>query len=262
MVLQIYCEFSLLSYNTHQDESECLKKAMIEKSEPTISKMFNQISPTYDRVNRILSFGIDQVWRKRLVAKLPKLSTLKLLDVATGTCDQLMLIMEEAPCPIHAIGIDIAEEMIKLGSNKIKEKPYADKVHLQIASAAKLPFPDGSFDCITLSFGIRNMEEIALCLSEMHRVLKKGGRLLILEFSLPSNKIIRALSLFYLRYLLPKVGGWISKNKAAYSYLDQTIENFPYGKPFCNLLEQAGFIDVAAHPLTFGIASLYQGDRG
>lgn len=234
---------------------------MVEKNESTISKMFNQISPTYDRVNRILSFGIDKSWRKRLVAKLPELNELKLLDVATGTCDQLMTILEHSSSKIQAVGIDIAEDMVKLGEEKLKNKPYASQIFLQIGSAAKLPFPDASFDCATISFGIRNMEDVNQCLSEIYRVLKKGGRLLILEFSLPSNRIIRSGSLFYLRHLLPKLGGWISKNKSAYSYLNQTIESFPHGKQFCNLLKKVGFTHVKAEPLTFGIASLYQGDK-
>lgn len=234
---------------------------MLEKNEPVISKMFNQISPTYDRVNRILSFGIDKSWRKKLVSKLPQMQEMKLLDVATGTCDQLMTIMEHSSSSIEAVGIDIAEEMVKLGQKKLDQKPYAKKVTLQIGSAARLPFEDGVFDCVTISFGIRNMDQMSLCLKEIHRVLKKGGRLLILEFSLPQNRIIRAGCLFYLRTLLPRLGGWISKNQKAYSYLNQTIESFPYGKAFCTLLEKEHFSQVTALPLTFGIASLYQGDK-
>lgn len=234
---------------------------MLEKNESVISKMFNQISPTYDRVNRILSFGIDQSWRKKLVSQLPQKKEMKLLDVATGTCDQLITIMEYSHANIEAVGIDIAEEMIKLGQKKLDEKPYAKKVTLQIGSALQLPFDDTVFDCVTISFGIRNMDKMSNCLNEIHRVLKKGGRLLILEFSLPSNPIIRTGCLFYLRTLLPKLGGWISKNQKAYSYLNQTIESFPYGKAFCSLLEKEHFTNVISLPLTFGIASLYQGDK-
>lgn len=223
--------------------------------------MFNQISPTYDRVNRILSFGIDGSWRRKLVSKLPAIKEMKLLDVATGTCDQLMTIMEQSSATIEAVGIDIAEEMVKLGQKKLDQKPYAKKVTLKIGSAAHLPFEDEVFDCVTISFGIRNMDQVSACLKEIHRVLKKGGRLLILEFSLPANMLVRAGCLFYLRTLLPKLGGWISKNEKAYSYLNQTIESFPYGKAFCALLEEAHFTQVAANPLTFGIASLYQGDK-
>lgn len=232
----------------------------MEKSESAISSMFNQISPTYDLLNRILSLGIDRRWRKRVAASLPKLENLKLLDVATGTCDQLMAIMETSP-NIHAIGVDIAEEMIKLGQEKLKKKYYSTRVQLQLASAAHLPFEAGTFDCVTISFGIRNMEQMDVCLKEIHRVLKKGGKLLILEFSIPQNRLIRFTSLFYLRSLLPKLGALISKNKKAYSYLNQSIENFPCGEEFCNLLSQAGFVHPKATPLTFGVASLYTGEK-
>ncbi|HSX03769.1 MAG TPA: bifunctional demethylmenaquinone methyltransferase/2-methoxy-6-polyprenyl-1,4-benzoquinol methylase UbiE [Rhabdochlamydiaceae bacterium] len=234
---------------------------MIEKNELVISKMFNQISPTYDLLNRILSFGIDRRWRKQLVSKLPQLKKLKVLDIATGTCDQLLAIMEHSSAEIHAVGIDIAEEMIKLGREKLQKKSYADQVELQIGSAAHLPFGDETFDCVTISFGIRNMEQMQVCLKEIYRVLKKEGRLLILEFSLPENRLIRNGSLFYLKSLLPKLAGWISKNKPAYSYLNQTIVSFPYGEAFCTLLKEAGFVGTRYTPLTFGVASLYQGDK-
>ncbi len=231
---------------------------MIDKNEQIVSNMFNQISPTYDLLNRILSFGIDKRWRKQLVTHLPPQKTLKLLDLATGTCDQLIALLDNANAEIHAIGIDIAEEMLNIGKEKLRGRP---NVELQAASAASLPFADNSFDCATISFGIRNMENVETCLKEIHRTLKPGGRLLILEFSLPKNRWIRAGSLFYLRTLLPKLGGLISKNKNAYTYLNQTIEQFPYGEQFCALLEGAGFTEVQCTPLTFGIASLYQGDK-
>jgi demethylmenaquinone methyltransferase/2-methoxy-6-polyprenyl-1,4-benzoquinol methylase len=234
----------------------------MEKSESVISTMFNQISPTYDLLNRVLSLGIDKRWRKKVVASLPQVENLKILDVATGTCDQLMAMMEtSSSTTTTAIGVDIAEEMIKLGSEKLQKTHYANRVQLQIASAAALPFENESFDCATISFGIRNMEEMDVCLKEIHRVLKKGGRLLILEFSTPQNPLIRFGSLFYLRFLVPKLGSLISKNKKAYRYLNQTIESFPYGEQFCNLLSQAGFVNTQSTPLTFGVASLYQGEK-
>ncbi len=234
---------------------------MFDKTESMISKMFNQIAPTYDFLNHFLSFGIDKRWRKRLISQLPRMEKLKVLDIATGTCDQLMAIMDHSLATIDAIGIDIAEEMVKLGQEKLQKKRYASRVELKIASAAQLPFSDETFDCATISFGIRNMEQIEVCLKEIQRVLKKGGRLLILEFSLPKNRLIRACALFYLRSLLPRLGGLISKNKSAYSYLNQTIEDFPYGEKFCSLLQNIPFTNVKCTPLTFGIASLYQGDK-
>jgi demethylmenaquinone methyltransferase/2-methoxy-6-polyprenyl-1,4-benzoquinol methylase len=126
---------------------------------------------------------------------------------------------------------------------------------------AEIPFPDESFDCVTISFGIRNASDVPLCLREIHRVLKKGGRLLILEGSIPSNRIIQAFHLIYLRHMLPRIGSWISKNKDAYVYLNQTIETFPCGSAFCKLLTEAGYSSATFTPLTFGAVTIYQGDK-
>jgi demethylmenaquinone methyltransferase/2-methoxy-6-polyprenyl-1,4-benzoquinol methylase len=223
--------------------------------------MFDQISPTYDIVNRILSCGLDKSWRKQLVLHLPQNKRLSLLDSATGTGDQLFALMERCPHIEKAVGIDLSTKMIGVAAEKLKKKAFAPLVQLTHASATALPFTNESFDCATISFGIRNVSDPLLALSENFRVLKKGGRLLVLEFSLPKNRTLRALHLFYLRKILPYLGGWISKNKEAYSYLNQTIETFPHGQDFCALMERAGFAKVQAHPFTLGIVSLYCGDK-
>ena len=226
-----------------------------------VEKMFDTISPTYDRTNRILSLGLDQYWRRRVAKFLPKRQPLYLLDCATGTGDQLIALMEHTESVGQAVGIDLATEMLRLGRQKIKEKPYKNKVLLQEASATALPFAENTFDCATIAFGIRNVDDVPLALSEMRRVLKPGGRLVVLEFSLPKNEILKALHLFYLRKCLPYIGGWLSKNRDAYTYLNKTIEAFPSGQNFCGLLKHAGFISASAHPLTLGIVTLYVGDK-
>lgn len=224
-------------------------------------KMFNEISPTYDQVNSILSLGIHRYWRDHLVKALPKKNNLCLLDCATGTCDQIISLMNKTTCIDRAVGIDLAGEMLKIGKSKLLSKKYGSRVDLKEASISDIPYPEGSFDCVTLSFGIRNVADVSGCLKEMYRVLSKNGRILILEFSLPKSSLLKKLHLFYLRHVLAKLGGWISRKEKAYRYLNQTIESFPYGKEFCHLLETAGFKDVKAKPMTGGIVTLYQGDK-
>ncbi len=226
-----------------------------------VEKMFDTISPTYDRTNRILSLGLDQYWRRQVAKFLPKKKPLYLLDCATGTGDQLIALMEPTQTIGQAIGIDLATEMLRLGRQKIKEKPYKDKILLQEASVTALPFSPNTFDCATISFGIRNVDNVPLALTEMYRVLKPGGRIVVLEFSLPRSDILRTFHLFYLRKCLPYIGGWLSNNRDAYTYLNKTIEAFPSGQNFCGLLNNAGFISACAHPLTLGIVTLYVGDK-
>lgn len=224
-------------------------------------KMFNQISPTYDRTNRILSLGIDQYWRKKVARFLPHKDKIRLLDCATGTGDQIFSLMKKSDRIHQAIGIDLASEMLRIGKQKLKKKSYAHQVTLKQASVLALPFVDNSFDCATISFGIRNVPDVGASLKEIFRVLAPGGRILVLEFSLPKNQKLKTAHLYYLRHWMPKIGALISKDKTAYTYLNETIESFPYGQEFCALLEETGFRNVLAHPLTFGIATLYQGDK-
>jgi demethylmenaquinone methyltransferase/2-methoxy-6-polyprenyl-1,4-benzoquinol methylase len=232
-----------------------------EPSRQEIWKMFDGISHTYDLVNRVMTLGLDTFWRKKMASYLPQQKEIHLLDLATGTADQLIALMESSPHIVQAVGVDLAQEMIRLGVEKLKAKPYAAKVLLQEASALNLPFDAACFDCVTISFGIRNVTDVHKCLSEMFRVLKKGGKALILEGSLPSNKGLRAAHLFYLRHMMPRIGGWISKQKHAYHYLNRTIETFPSGKAFCDLLIQAGFSQAIPHPLSGGMVTIYEGTK-
>lgn len=223
--------------------------------------MFDQIAPRYDLLNRLLSGWRDVAWRKRMARYLPAGGPLALLDVATGTADQIFSLLRHDPRIDRATGIDMAERMLEIGRAKAARRGLADRIRLRTGDATAIPEPDNAFDVATISFGIRNVENVSAGLSEMCRVLKPGGRALILEFSLPASPLFRRLYLFYLRRILPVLGGLISGDAQAYRYLNVTIESFPYGEAFCGLMRQAGFTAVRANPLTFGIASIYQGDK-
>jgi demethylmenaquinone methyltransferase/2-methoxy-6-polyprenyl-1,4-benzoquinol methylase len=192
---------------------------------------------------------------------LPYGQELSVLDCATGTGDQIRALMESSSSIQSIIGIDLAEDMIRIAENKLSKKPYAHHISFQLANALEIPFPDDHFDCVTISFGIRNVTDIMRAFKEFRRVLKPGGRVLILEGTVPRAKWLRSLHLFYLRYCLPYIGGVISKNLKAYRYLNHTIETFPQGEKFNGKLRAAGFVDVQANSLLGGITTIYQGDK-
>jgi demethylmenaquinone methyltransferase / 2-methoxy-6-polyprenyl-1,4-benzoquinol methylase len=241
---------------------------MEHKSESTItppprndvSSMFDRIAHRYDLLNRSLSFGQDVLWRKRMKRHLPDRADLKLLDLATGTADQLIFLSSD-PRIASGLGMDLAEKMLDIGREKIKKRNLASRFELKTGDAIHIPVDDASCDVVTISFGIRNVLDVEQGLREMFRVLKPGGRALILEFSLPGNAVMRKLYLFYFRHILPRIGGLVSGDAYAYRYLNKTVETFPYGEAFCALMRTAGFENVRANPLTFGIASIYQGDK-
>lgn len=229
--------------------------AMQSPSRQDIWKLFDAISPTYDKVNRILSFGLDRRWRDKIVKYLPPKANLKVLDLATGTGDQALAILNSKASVQSLTGIDLSLEMLAIAKDKLREKAQLFK-----ADAEKLPFQKGSFDAASFSFGIRNVNDPLASLKEIFRVLKPKGRCLILEFSLPPQPI-RPFFLFYLRQILPRLGGLLSKNKEAYRYLNQTIESFPCGKEFCLLMKEAGFSRIRIVPMALGGVSLYIGEK-
>ena len=233
----------------------------IEPSRHEIWKMFDAISPTYDRVNRIMTFGFDRYWRKAMTRFLPKRSSLRLLDCATGTADQLLSLVKHSKDISQAVGIDLSTEMLEIGRKKAAKSPYSQKITLENGDALALAYPDNSFDCVTMSFGIRNVTDPLKCLKEIYRVLKPGGRILVLESAIPREGMRKKVFLLYFRHIMPRLAGFISKNKVAYRYLNQTTETFPQGESFCSLLKEAGFSDAAAHPLTAGAVSIYRGDK-
>ena len=232
-----------------------------EHSRNEIWKMFDEISPTYDLLNHILSFGADIYWRRKLIKYLPSSKDVKLLDLATGTGDQLITIIKKAKQVKSALGIDMSEEMIRIGTRKIIDKPFAHQVTFMVGDATDIALRDASVDCVTMSFGIRNVIDVEKCLNECHRILTPSGKILILEFSTPTNRFLKTLHFFYLRHILPVIGGIISKKRGAYRYLNKTIETFPSGALFCGLLQKAGFIQLKAIPLTFGVVTLYIGEK-
>lgn len=224
-------------------------------------KMFDRIAHRYDLLNRLLSLGQDVVWRNRVARCLPEKPGQHVLDLATGTGDQLISIFSKSGRVAGGIGIDMAENMLALGRSKLKKRKLDQALKLQTGDATAIPFPENTFDAVTISFGIRNVTEVLHALQEMRRVLQPGGRAIILEFSLPKNRLLRRFYLFYFRHILPRIGGLISGDSYAYRYLNETVETFPYGKEFCDLLWKAGFDAVKMTPLTFGIATIYQGDK-
>lgn len=217
-------------------------------------KLFNAIATSYDKTNRILSFGIDLYWRKKLCSHLPITDQMQLIDLATGTGDQLFTICKKHP-NIKGVGIDLSEKMLGLARRKNK----CGNIRFEVGDAQGILFKTGRFDIATMSFGIRNVLSPIKCLKEIHRVLKNNGSCFILEFSMPSSLLIKHSYLFYLRNILPKIGKWLSSHHEAYTYLNKTIESFPKGSDFLKLMQEAGFQDTKQIPLTFGIASIYIG---
>lgn len=224
-------------------------------------KMFNRISSRYDLLNRLLSLGLDLSWRRRLCSLLPDKPELKVLDLATGTADVLITLAENTPHLTEGVGLDMAARMLDIGRKKIIKKDLDSRLSLRTADANKIPFEDESFDCTTIAFGIRNVDDPLAALREMHRVVRPGGRSLILEFSFPKNPLLRAGHILYLRTVVPALGWLLSGEYSAYKYLNETIEEFPYGEEFCALMRSAGFHQVSAHALLFGVATIYLGER-
>jgi demethylmenaquinone methyltransferase/2-methoxy-6-polyprenyl-1,4-benzoquinol methylase len=221
--------------------------------------MFNRVAHRYDVLNQILSFGFHSLWRRRLARFLSNQQGQRVLDLATGTGDQLLGLFGGGNQIGFAVGMDPAERMLDLGLKKLKRGGHGDIVCLLNGSATEIPVKDGEFDVVTISFGIRNVEDVSRALQEGFRVLKPGGCFLVLEFSLPGIPLSRGVYVIYLRKVLPRVGGIISGDAFAYRYLNETIETFPYGDRFCGLLTQAGFEHVVARPVTWGVVTVYRG---
>lgn len=230
-----------------------------EKGEK-IQQMFGAIAPRYDLLNRMLSFGIDRRWRKKAVQLLKYRDGARVLDVATGTGDVALEIARTTPAAVKITGADFCKEMVDLGRIKVAQSPYAGRIDFTVAPCEDLPFPNETFDSITIAFGIRNVVDRKLGLAEMWRVLRPGGRMIILEFSTPRSQLFRQIYYFYFRRLLPVIGGLISKYNA-YKYLPDSVLEFPSHEEFAAMIEEAGFRSVHIKELTFGIASIYVGDK-
>ena len=227
------------------------------KKKEQIQKMFNEISGRYDFLNHLLSLGIDFSWRRKLVNQLSYYHPENVLDVATGTGDLALLIGSLNPKKI--IGIDIAGEMLSIAKQKAVLKHLHERITFQEGDAEDLPFPEESFDAVTVAFGVRNFETLGRGLSEMKRVLRTGGVMMILEFSHPGSFPWKQLYWVYAKFMIPFIGKMVSRNKQAYSYLPESVSGFPSGEDFINILVKNGMKNATRHPLTFGVATIYTG---
>ena len=226
-----------------------------EEKKQQVRTMFNQVAHKYDFLNRLLSFGIDKSWRKKTIGELAKENPKLILDVATGTAD--LAIAASKINPDKIIGVDISENMLQLGREKVTAKNLDATIELMQADSENLPFATNYFEAVMVSFGVRNFQDLKKGLKEMNRVLKPEGKVLILEFSKPSKFPIKQLYLFYSKYILPVVGKSISGDDAAYKYLPESVKYFPSGNEFGDILLQCGFNKITIMPFTFGIVTLY-----
>lgn len=222
--------------------------------------MFDDIAPRYDLVNRMLSARIDVGWRKKAIAALAPLKPQKVLDVATGTADVALMTWDMLR-PLHITGIDISDGMLSVGRDKIAKRGLAEQITLLQGDSEKIKFADASFDAVTVAFGVRNFEHLQAGMAEMYRVLKPGGRLVVLEFSRPAAPVVKQAYQFYMNVVTPGIGGLFSKNRDAYSYLNQSVQAFPEREQFIDVLKNAGFVNTYYKPLTLGICCMYCGDK-
>jgi demethylmenaquinone methyltransferase/2-methoxy-6-polyprenyl-1,4-benzoquinol methylase len=220
-----------------------------------VAEMFNNISAKYDFLNHFLSLGIDRVWRRKAINHLVDLQPKSILDVATGTGDFAIQALKLHPDKV--IGIDISEGMLKVGLEKIKKKGLEDIIELHPGDSENIPFEDNKFDAIIVAYGVRNFENLEKGLSEMYRVLRSGGKVVVLEFSKPVLFPFKQLYNFYFQFVLPKIGNTVSKDNAAYTYLPESVKAFPDGDEFINKLQNVGFKQAICNPVTFGISSIY-----
>lgn len=227
-----------------------------EAKKKQITQMFDGISKSYDLLNRIITLGVDILWRKRVVNIVKKEAHDKILDIATGTGDLVIALAKIETTEI--IGLDISPGMLEIGKKKVIINKLTHRIDMQLGDSEMLRYSDEYFDAVTVAFGVRNFENLALGLSEILRVLKPKGTLVILETSVPEKTPFKQGYGLYTKNLLPLIGRLFSKDKSAYSYLSESAAQFPYGISFNNILKEIGFTTVVHHPQTFGVATIYQ----
>lgn len=237
------------------------RENFVKNRRKNVWQLFDKIAKRYDFLNHVLSFGLDLFWRRQVCRYLPSQPNLVILDLATGTADLPITICKSAASISQIIGIDMSREMLSIGRKKVRDLGLENSVLLQVGDAMQPPFLSATFDVVTVAFGIRNLDNLHQALVEMKRVVKKEGRAIILEFSMPKLFIFRSIYLFYFRFILPFIGAIISQEKQAYYYLNRSVEAFPYGNDFCSVMKTAGFVNVKAIRLTLGIASIYVGEK-
>ena len=233
----------------------------VSKAPDRIAGMFDAIAGRYDFLNHLLSAGLDYRWRRRAVLSLGLTGRERVLDLCTGTGDFAIAAVRARPAAARVTGVDFAGEMLRIGRAKVKRAALDTRIALVRGDAMRVPCGDRTFDAITIAFGIRNVEDPAAACREMVRVLKPGGRLALLEFTVPSTPVVSTLYLWYLRHVLPRIGRAVSRHDGAYGYLPASIDAFASPDEFMKILRQAGFVEVAAARMTFGSVCLYTAAR-
>ena len=219
-----------------------------------IGHVFDGIAGTYDLLNHLLSLNIDRSWRRKTIATLTPCQ--RLLDVAIGTADLSLEVMNQNKAEFVQ-GLDVSQEMMKIGEEKVRKAGLEGKIAFQLGSALEMPYDDASYDAVTCAYGVRNFPDADKGLQEFWRVMKPGGQLAILEFSYPENPIIRWGYDLFFSHILPFVGRIISHDKGAYTYLNESVKNFMWGEEMCEHIRKVGFKDVKFRPVTFGITTIY-----
>ncbi len=227
-----------------------------------VATMFDQIAGRYDFLNRFLSVGIDIIWRKKAIRQLEEIQPNTILDVATGTGDVAIMTMQQLkPAPEKITGIDISKGMLEIGRQKIANRKLTGKIELLQGDSEAINFETGSFDAVTIAFGVRNFADLEKGLSEMLRVLRPGGKVVILEFSKPLLPGIRTLYNLYTKLIAPQAGKLIARNQKAYKYLNDSIRAFPEGKNFQEIMQKCGYVKCYRKPLSLGICTIYCGSK-
>lgn len=224
-----------------------------------VAQMFDNISGNYDGLNRVISFGTDAKWKQKILKMVASKQPSSILDIATGTGDLAILFAQTSAKEI--IGLDISQGMLDIGKKKIQEKNLDTKIKMVLGDGENIPYPDNYFDIITVAYGVRNFENLEKGLSEILRTIKSGGQLIILETSVPTKFPFKQGYAFHSKFILPLVGKLFSKDKAAYSYLSDSANEFPFGEALNNILLKIGFIEVKHLPQTFGVATIYHASK-
>ena len=225
-----------------------------------VREMFDSIAPAYDFMNRAMTFGIDRLWRRKAVGLLRREPHGEILDIATGTGD-LAILMAGRLSPCRVTGVDLSEGMVEIGRRKVRERGLEESVSLGTGDCLALPFADGSFDCVTCAYGVRNFQDLSAGYREMLRVLRPGGRIVVLELSTPSSALVRPFYKFYTRCVIPTAGRMISKDVRAYSYLPESIAAVPQRERMCALMAEAGFTATRYIDMTFGTCCIFTAVR-
>lgn len=245
---------------TYQHDKVVPFKDSEETKKRQVEKMFDRIAYRYDFLNHFLSAGIDTGWRKKAIKQLRSLNPVSVLDVATGTADMAILASKMLKAD-KIVGIDISEGMLEIGKRKVERLGLQHRIELLKGDSETIIFNSNSFDAVTVAFGVRNFQDLELGLSEIKRVLKPGGKLIVLEFTKPKLPVIKHFYNLYLNVVAPWIGRVISKNKNAYQYLNESVQKFPEGNDFVQILNKLGYKNASCKTLSLGISSIYSGEK-